>query len=75
MKIGFNAKRLTQSIMSYIKNMTNSLGNTLLQYEENINKNTNNISSLNNRVSTLENKVLSLENSSGGGNSKGVENK
>ena len=58
-----------------IENMTNSLGNTLLQYGENINKNTNNISSLNNRVSTLENKVLNLENSSGGGNSEGVENK
>ena len=71
MKIGVNYKK----IMSCIEDMMNILGNTLLQYGENINKNTNNISSLNNRVSTLENKVLTLENSSGRGNSEGVENK
>ena len=75
MKIGFNVKKIYENVMLYIENMTNSLGITLLQYGENINKNTNNISSLNNRVSTLENKVLTLENSLSGGNSKGVENK
>ena len=75
MKIGFNVKKIYENVMSYVEYMTNTLGNTLLQYGENINKNTNNISNLNNRVSTLENKVLTLENSLSGGNSEGVKNK
>ena len=40
MKIGFNVNKIYENVMSYIENMTNSLGNTLLQYGENINKNT-----------------------------------